>query len=317
MDGGFVAEVVLPLAIFLIMASLGTALTTDDFRRVAAAPLQVGVGLVCQLVLLPVLGFAVASVFSLEPIFAVSIVLLAASPGGTTSNLIVHVADAERALSVTMTALSSVVVFLSMPFLLSLGFRTFGDQDVSIDFPVGEVMLQVAALTIVPVTIGMLVRRRNPEFAARIEEPSKIASGAFLGLVIVALTIQEWDLVVDEGIRFAPAFIVLNLLALGVGYGVATLARFDRAQSFTVAVETGLQNSTLAITVAISVLDINDLAIIPALYGVWMLVTGFGLAMWFRRSSPDVGRQELDAVGGVGVLHDADASEPSGEVEPQ
>lgn len=282
MDGGVVAEVVLPLAIFLIMVSLGTALVPDDFRRVLTSPKPVGIGLLCQLVLLPLLGFAVASMFSLEAVFAVSIVLLAASPGGTTSNLVVHVADADRALSVTLTALSSAVVWLSMPFLLDLGFRTFGDTGVDIDFPVGEVMVQVAALTIVPVALGMFVRQRRPAFARRIEEPSKIASGVFLGLVIVVLTIQEWDLVASEGPRFAPAFITLNLLALAVGYGVAKLGRQPRMQALTISVETGLQNSTLAITIAISVLDDGDLAIIPALYGVWMLFTGFAFALWLR-----------------------------------
>lgn len=282
MEGGVVAEVVLPLAIFLIMVSLGTALTTDDFRRVLTSPKPVAVGLGCQLVLLPVLGFAVATAFPLEPVFAVSIVLLAASPGGTTSNLVIHVADADRALSVTLTAMSSAVVWLTMPFLLDLGFRTFGDGGVAIDFPVGEVMVQVAALTIIPVTIGMLVRRRRPAFAARIEEPSKIASGVFLGLVIVVLTIQEWELVASEGPRFAPAFITLNVLALAVGYGAARLARQPTVQALTISVETGLQNSTLAITIAISVLSDGDLAIIPALYGVWMLFTGFSLALWLR-----------------------------------
>lgn len=283
MEGGLVAEVVLPLAIFLIMVSLGMALVLDDFRRVLAAPKQVGVGLLCQLVLLPLLGFAVATAFDLAPVFAVSIVLLAAAPGGTTSNLVVHAADVDRALSVTLTALSNSVVWLTMPFLLDLGFRTFADEGVAFDFPVGEVMLQVAALTIVPVVVGMAIRNRAPAWAARVADRSKIAAGAFLGIVIVALLVQEWDLVVSDGPRFAPAFIVLNAAALAVGYGVARLARIAWDQALTISVETGLQNSTLAITIAISVLDDGDLAIIPGLYGVWMLATGFLFAIWLAR----------------------------------
>lgn len=283
MEGGLVAEVVLPLAIFLIMVSLGMALVVDDFRRVLAAPRQVGIGLLCQLVLLPLLGFAVAAAFGLSPVFAVSIVLLAAAPGGTTSNLVVHAADVDRALSVTLTALSNAVVWLTMPFLLDLGFRTFADEGVVIDFPVAEVMVQVAALTIVPVVIGMTVRHRAPAWAQRVADRSKIAAGAFLAIVIVALLVQEWDLVVSEGPRFAPAFIALNALALGVGYGVARLARIAWDQALTISVETGLQNATLAITIAISVLEDGDLAIIPGLYGVWMLATGFVFALWFAR----------------------------------
>lgn len=285
MEGGVVAEVVLPLAIFLIMVSLGMALVVDDFRRVLQARRQVGIGLLCQLVLLPLLGFAVAALFPLDPIFAVSIVLLAAAPGGTTSNLVVHAADIDRALSVTLTALSNSIVWLTMPFLLDLAFRTFGDRSVEIAFPVSEVMLQVAALTIVPVIIGMVVRTRAPGFAHRVAEPSKVAAGGFLALVIVVLIVQEWDLVVSDGPRFAPAFILLNAAALAVGYGVSRAARIRPDQALTISIETGLQNATLAITIAISVLDDGELAVIPGLYGVWMLVTGFGFALYMARRS--------------------------------
>lgn len=283
MEGGVVAEVVLPLAIFLIMVSLGMALVVDDFRRVLAAPKQVGVGLLCQLVLLPLLGFAVAAAFPLEPVFAVSIVLLAASPGGTMSNLVAHAADIDRALSVTLTALSSAVVWLTMPFLLGLGFRAFADTGVDVGFPVGEVMVQIAALTIVPVLIGMAVRNRWPDWAIRTADRSKIAAGAFLGVVIVVLIIQEWELATTQGPRFAPAFMTLNAAALAVGYGVARLARIAWDQALTISVETGLQNATLSIAIAISVLGDPQLAIIPGLYGVWMLATGFAFAIWLAR----------------------------------
>lgn len=284
MDGGVLAEVVLPLAIFLIMVSLGMALVPADFRRVLKQPKEVGVGLLCQLVLLPVLGFAVATAFSLEPVFAVGMVLLAASPGGTTSNLVVHAADIDRALSVTLTALSNSVVWLTMPFLLDFGFSTFDDGGTStIDFPIGEVMVPVAALTILPVIVGMTIRNRAPGFALRTADRSKVAAGAFLGVVIIALVVSEFETVVEEGPRFAPAFVTLNALALATGYLVAKAARVARDQALTIAIETGLQNSTLAITIAISVLDNNDLAIIPALYGVWMLATGFGFALFMTR----------------------------------
>lgn len=287
MEGGVVAEVVLPLAIFLIMVSLGTALVVDDFRRVLSSPRQVGVGLLCQLVLLPLVGFAVAAAFGLEAVFAVSIVLLAAAPGGTTSNLVVHAADSDRALSVTLTALSNSVVWLTMPFLLGLAFDAFPVGEEAVAFPVGEVMVQVAGLTIVPVLAGMALRRRAPALCDRIAEPSKIAAGAFLGVVILVLLVQEWDLVVADGPRFAPAFVTLNAIALAVGWYVARGARIAREQALTIAVETGLQNSTLAITIAVSVLGRNDMAIIPGLYGVWMLATGFGFALLLARSRPD------------------------------
>lgn len=287
MEGGVLSEVVLPLAIFLIMVSVGMALTADDFRRVATTPRAIAAGLSSQLVVLPLLGFATAAVFDLEEVFAVSIVLLAASPGGTTSNLVVHVADADRALSVTLTALSNMVVWLTMPFLLRIAFDVFGDGTGTVDVPIVATMLQVVALTVVPVLLGMWIRRSREAFARRAEGPSKVAAGAFLGLVIIVLVIQNWTAVIDDGPGFAPAFIVLNLAALGAGFGIARLVRLPVVDAFTISIETGLQNATLAITIAISVLDSNTMAVIPGLYGVWMLVTGFAaagiLARWRRR----------------------------------
>jgi BASS family bile acid:Na+ symporter len=144
-------------------------------------------------------------------------------------------------------------------------------------------MLQVAALTIVPVIIGMAIRNRAPDWSARTADRSKVLAGGFLAVVIVVLVVQEFDLVVSDGPRFAPAFIALNAAALAVGYGAARLARIDGNQALTISIETGLQNSTLAITIAISVLDDGQLAIIPGLYGVWMLATGFAFALYMAR----------------------------------
>lgn len=194
MEANFVSEVILPLAIVIIMITMGMTLTIADFRRVLSQPKPIGIGLLCQLVLLPILGFIVAFVFPLEPIFAISIVLLAAAPGGTTSNLIVHTAEADRALSVTLTALSNLVVWLTIPFLLNIAFQVFGGDGAINSFPVGETMIQVAALTIVPVSIGMTIRYFAPRFCERVKNGSKIFAGVFLLLVIVILVIQNWEI---------------------------------------------------------------------------------------------------------------------------
>lgn len=275
---GPLAEVVLPLCIVFIMISMGATLTVADFRRVLSSPKQIGVGLLCQLVLLPVIGFAVAWAFPLEAVFAVGIVLLAASPGGTTSNLIVHAAGGDRALSVSLTSLSNAVVWITMPILLTIAFRVFDLGEDAVDFPIGELILQIAALTIVPVLIGMGLRRWKPGLCDRFEEPSKVFAAVFLGLVVIALVITNWTVVADNAAKFAPAFIVLNLAALAVGYGVSKSFGLDRQQASTIGIETGLQNSTLALTIAVSVLGNSELAIIPGLYGVWMLFTGFAFA---------------------------------------
>jgi len=283
---GALATIVLPLCIVLIMISMGMTLTSEDFRRVLSKPKEVLIGLGGQMLLLPAIGFAIAAVFPLDPVFAVSIVLLAAAPGGTTSNLIVHAADGDRALSVTLTSLSNLMVWITMPLLLALSFDVFDYDRESVDFPIGQLMVSVAALTIVPVAIGMAVRRWKPDLCARLERASKIFASVFLGLVVTAIVITNWSAVTANVGEFAPAFIALNIVALGLGYGVARALRVRKRQSSTIAIEMGLQNSTLALTIATSVLNDSELAIIPGLYGVWMLFTGFAFAWFMKRNDP-------------------------------
>ncbi|MEM7334465.1 MAG: bile acid:sodium symporter family protein [Chloroflexota bacterium] len=288
MESSFLSEVVLPLAIVIIMIAVGMSLTLADFRRILSHPKAVGVGVLCQLILLPIIGILVATIFPLSSVFAISIVLLAASPGGTTSNLVSHAAELDRALSVTLTAVSNLFSWLTIPILLGISFRLFSDGGTVGNFPVVDVMVQVAALTFVPIIIGMAIRHYQPNFAERTKNGSKIFSGVFLLIVILALVIQNWNTILTEAPRFAPAFIVMNAVALAVGYGAARFFGLSTKQSVTIGVETGLQNSTLAITIALSILSSSDMAIIPGLYGIWMLATGFAFAFGMNRGSESV-----------------------------
>ena len=285
MESSFLSEIVLPLAIIIIMITVGMSLTMADFRRILSQPKAVGIGVVCQLILLPLIGIGVAYVFPLSTVFAVSIVLLAASPGGTTSNLISHAAELDRALSVTLTAVSNLLSWLTIPILLSVAFRLFSDGGTIADFPVGDVMLQVAALTFVPILMGMAIRHWQPNFAERTKNGSKLFSALFLLLVIIALVLQNWDTILVEAPRFAPAFIVMNAVALAVGFGVAKFFGLNQRQAITIGLETGLQNSTLAITIALTILNSSEMAIIPGLYGIWMLATGFAFAFGLNRGN--------------------------------
>lgn len=288
MEQSVLAEVGLPAAVFLIMVALGLTLSGSDFRRLVDAPRPVAIGLFGQLLVLPAVGFAVAAVFDLAPVIAVSIVLLAAAPGGATSNVIVHSADGDRALSVTLTALSSLVTWITLPLLLGWAVAAFSGGPSDIEVPLVETMLQVAGITIVPVLVGMGLRRRWPDFAERTRTAGRIFAAIVLAVIIVALVIENLQVIIDDGPRFAPAFILLNAVALAAGYGLAKLARLPRIQAVTISIETGLQNSTVAITVALTALDSSEMSIVPALYGLWMLITGFGFAyLMLRRSEPE------------------------------
>ncbi len=286
MQESILSSVILPLAIVIIMVALGMTLGVADFKRVFTQPRQVLVGLLCQIILLPVLGFAVASGFSLAPIYAISIILLAASPGGATSNLIVHAADGDRALSVTLTAISNMLAWLTIPFLLGIAYPFYGSGELDITFPVADTMIQVAVLTVIPVLVGMGIRRWKTEFAEKSKRFSRIFATLFLFLVIFALMVQNWETIVRDGPRFAPAFITLNLAALAIGFYVAKLAGINRVQSTTISIEMGLQNSTVAITVAMTILGSSEMAVIPGLYAIWMLMSGFAFAFWIARRNP-------------------------------
>lgn len=286
MQESVISNVILPLAIAVIMVTLGMTLTVADFRRIFTQPKPVFIGLFCQMVLLPLLGFAVAGIFGLTAVYAISLILLAVSPDGATSNLIIHAGDGDRALGITLTAITNMLAFLTIPFGLSIAYSLYGTGALNIEFPVADTMLQVAVITVIPTLIGMGIRVWKPEFAENSKRWSKTFATAFLFLVILALVIQNWDVIVRDGPRFAPAFIVLNLLSLIVGYFVPKILGIDFVQSMTIAIETGLQNSTVSITVALTLLNNNEMAIIPGLYAIWMYVTGFALAFWMARRAP-------------------------------
>lgn len=285
MQESIISSVILPLAIAIIMVTLGMTLTIADFRRIFTQPKPIFIGLFCQMVLLPLLGFAVAGIFALPAIYAISLVLLAVSPDGATSNLIIHAGDGDRALGITLTAITNMLAFLTIPFGLGIAYSIYGTGALDIDFPVVDTMIQVAVITLIPTLIGMGIRQWKPEFAENSKRWSKTFATVFLFLVILALIAQNWDVIVRDGPRFAPAFIALNVVSLIVGYYVPRFLKVDYVQSMTIAIETGLQNSTVSITVAITLLNNNDMAIIPGLYAIWMYVTGFALAFWMARRS--------------------------------
>lgn len=283
MQESIISSVILPLAIAIIMVTLGMTLTIADFKRIFTSPKPIFIGLICQMLLLPILGFAVASLFTLPAVYAISLILLAVSPDGATSNLIIHAGDGDRALGITLTAITNMLAFLTIPFGLGIAYSLYGTGALDIDFPVLDTMIQVAVITLIPTLIGMGIRQWKPEFAENSKKWSKNFATGFLFLVIAALVAQNWDVIVRDGPRFAPAFIVLNIASLIVGYFVPKFLGIDYVQAMTIAIETGLQNSTVSITVALTLLNNNDMAIIPGLYAIWMYVTGFALAYWMAK----------------------------------
>lgn len=269
-EPGVFAQVALPIALAVIMTSLGLSLQLEDFRRVVRVPKGVAIGLANLLLISPVLAFAVAELYGLAAFMAVGLVLLGASPGGTMANLLTHLARGDTALSVTMTAISSVAAVLTVPLFLELSEEHF-DLGLAEDPEMLGIVARVFAITIIPLSLGMWLRSRNPQRVGELEPRVKKVSLAMFLLVVAGAVISEFSEVMESFAEVAPAALTLNVLAMSVSYAIARAARLDERQSTAISLELGVHNSTLAIAVATAI-D-TELAIPAAVYSVFMFVT--------------------------------------------
>ncbi|MEV6692280.1 bile acid:sodium symporter family protein [Micromonospora sp. NPDC051196] len=264
----------LPIALGVIMLGLGLGLTVADFRRVAQHPKAAVIALACQVLLLPVLCLGLVIAFDLPPELAVGMMLLAASPGGTTANLYSHLFGGHVALNITLTAINSVLAVFTLPIVVNLSAAYFlGDaRSIGLQF---DKVLQVFAIVLVPVAIGMLVRAWLPRIAERLNRPVRILSVVVLVAVIAGAVIGERDNLADYFVSVGLAVLAFNLLSLAIGYGVPRLAGIDHGAAKAAGFEIGIHNSTLAITIALSpaLLNSSQMAIPAAVYGVVMFFT--------------------------------------------
>ena len=268
--GSALTTVLLPLALALVMFGLGLSLTVGDFARVGRQPKAVVIALVLQLLVLPAVCFGLVLAFGLPPLLAVGLLLLAASPGGTTANLFSHLFRGDVALNITLTAVNSLVAVVTLPVITNLAIAWFDPADGgNLGLQFGKT-LQVFAVVLVPVALGMLVRRRAPGFADRMDRPVRIASAVVLALVIVGTIVAERENIAgylgDVGL---PA-LLFCLISLSVGFLVPRLFGIERRQAIASAFEIGVHNGTLAIAIAISVLGSVELAVPAAVYSVIM-----------------------------------------------
>ncbi|WBB52003.1 bile acid:sodium symporter family protein [Verrucosispora sp. WMMD573] len=264
----------LPVALGIIMLGLGLGLTTSDFRRVARHPKAAVIALVCQVLLLPALCFGLVLAFDLPPELGVGMMLLAASPGGTTANLYSHLFGGHVALNITLTAINSVLAVFTLPIVVNLSAAYFlGDaRSIGLQF---DKVLQVFAIVLVPVALGMLIRARSARVAQRLDRPVRVLSVVVLVAVIAGAVLGERENLADYFVSVGLAVLAFNLLSLGIGYGVPRLAGVEPSAAKAAGFEIGIHNSTLAITVALSpaLLNSTQMAIPGAVYGIVMFFT--------------------------------------------
>lgn len=281
--------ILLPLALGVIMLGLGLGLTPADFRRVVVYPRAVIVGLVCQMLLLPLVCFGIAKAFGLPPALAVGLMLLAASPGGATANLFSHLAKGDVALNVTLTAVNSVLSLVTLPLIVNLSLTAFMGEGRVIPLQFAKV-IQVFVIVLGPVCLGMLVRNRKPELAARLDKPVRTVSAAFLLLVILSTVLKERANLAEFFQQVGVAALAFNIASLAVGYLVPRVARLPERQAIAIGMEIGIHNGTLAIAIASgpTLLNNSTMAIPPAIYSLIMFFTAalFGALVSRRAERP-------------------------------
>ena len=282
MEATLLTNVLLPLALGVIMFGLGLGLTVDDFRRVTRYPRAVLVGLFLQTGVMPWAALGLALAFRLPPELAVGLMLLAASPGGATANIYSHLANGDVALNITLTAINSLLCLVTLPVILNLSLEFFLGAGQYVPPPVGKVV-EVAALIVLPVGIGMAVRAFAPGFAARMSKPVRILSVLVLALLIVAAVAQAWDTLLAWFAVVGLACLLFNLTSMGLGYAAPVALKLPRRQAIAIAMEIGIHNGTLAIFIALNVLGSATMSVPAAVYSLLMFFTAAGFAWWASR----------------------------------
>lgn len=291
MQESIITALFLPLALGIIMLGMGMTLTIDDFKRVFVYPKAVLLGLGNQLLLLPLLGFFLASSFDLRPELAVGIILLALCPGGATSNIISHLAKADLALSVSLTAISSTITNFTIPILLNLALFHFMGGAEAIQLPLAKTMMQIFVVTILPVSLGMYIKQRFPAFTERSLKAVNIMSAAFFVLILLLAILKERANIIPYFVQAGVPALVLNLSAILLGYITGLAFSLNFKQRVSIGIETGIQNGTLAVGIALSpaILNNTQIAIPAAIYSLIMFLTASLVVMWSRsRANLDI-----------------------------
>ncbi len=280
MQSSVLTELFLPFSLAVIMFGMGLSLRVEDFKRILIYPKAVGIGLLNQLIILPVLAFGIAKAFQLPPELAVGLMILAVCPGGATSNLITHLAKGDAALSITLTACSSVITVFTIPFLVnySIGYFIPGGEAQQLEV-VGTVV-SVLFITLIPVALGMTTLAKAPALAQKWDQPFRKISTVFFVIIVLAAILKERDNLVQYFIEAGPAALALNLSTLAVSFAMAKWTGLPFRQGLTIAIESGIQNGTLGITIAATLLVNSVMSIPSAIYSLLMFGTAALVILW-------------------------------------
>ena len=282
---GFMVDVVLPLALAFIMLGLGLGLTFDDFARVARRPRDFALGAVCQIVVLPAVAFVLASLWPMAPELALGLMIIAAAPGGVTSNILTAFARGDVALSISLTAVISLLSVVTIPLIVVFSYARFIGEQAGRDISVAGTAVSVFLIVAVPVLVGLLIRRFAEGFALRVEPASRKLSAVLFVLVLAGAIVQERANIVPYFAEAGLVTLVLNLAMMTIAWLLARIFASGPTQRIAIAIECGLQNGTLAIAVAVLLFG-GGLATVPAAtYSLIMFATALIYIAVLRRGA--------------------------------
>lgn len=278
----------LPITLAIITLGMGLSITLTDFKNVFYRPRAVIIGILSQIFLLPIIAFSIAFLTHIDPYFKVGLIIIAACPGGATSNLVTYLLKGNVALSISMTALNSIITLISIPLNVSIALMVFLHTEVDIHLNVWDTILKVFLLTIVPAYIGVSIRHRKTELAEKLNRPLRIILPLILAVVYIGVVF------IDKGaesvtrmdfFNLLPLTLLLNALSMLLGWWTGRLCYLKKRDSFTIAIEVGLQNSALAIFVASSLLGNRVMALVAVVYGSFTFFSTLFFAWGIRQIS--------------------------------
>jgi len=272
MESSALTTIFLPVALGIIMLGLGLSLSVDDFKRVVKYPKVIFIGLFCQMFILPIVCFVIVKGFNLAPELAVGLMLLAASPGGSTANLFSHLANGDVALNISLTAFNSVLSLLMLPLIVNFSLDYFMESGQVIPMQFKKI-IEVFAIVLVPVTFGMFIKSWKPIVSEKLDKSVKIISAIFLVLIIISAIIKEKSHIIEYFQQIGFPALLFNVLSLAVGYYLPRMLNIGKKQAIAIGMEIGIHNGTMAIFIATTVLNNSVMSIPPAIYSLIMFIT--------------------------------------------
>jgi BASS family bile acid:Na+ symporter len=272
-NGNVITQIFLPLSLAFIMFSVGLELAVEDFKRVAVQPRGLIIGAFSQVILLPIVAFTLLSFWLIEPALAVGVMIIAACPGGITSNLMTYLARGDTALSVSLTAIISLLAVVTLPLIVSFSIFHFMDAATAPKFSISNTVIGVFSITTVPVVIGMVVNRYAPNFTKKFERIARTIASVLFVIIIIGAIAAEISNVVGYFRQAGPVTLSLNWIMMALALSITRMGRCGDPQKTAIVLECGLQNGTLAIFVAGTLIGSNTMMVPGAIYSLLMFPT--------------------------------------------